>query len=50
VYVWLQVKMKWKEQVWLGEGRFVDVERRAIGGMDFPKFIVNRHVASRVEM
>ncbi|PPU59840.1 hypothetical protein XcodCFBP4690_18840 [Xanthomonas codiaei] len=29
-------KMKWKEQVWLGEGRFVEVERQAVGKIDFP--------------
>ncbi|MGV7188956.1 hypothetical protein [Xanthomonas axonopodis] len=29
-------KMEWKEQVWLDEGRFVEVERQAVGKLDFP--------------
>ncbi|WP_235048237.1 hypothetical protein [Xanthomonas cassavae] len=29
-------KMKWKEQVWLDEGRFIEVERQASGKFDFP--------------
>ncbi|UIE43691.1 hypothetical protein [Xanthomonas citri] len=29
-------KMCWKEQVWLDEGRFVEVERYSVGKLDFP--------------
>ncbi|MCC8552543.1 hypothetical protein LN543_01840, partial [Xanthomonas hortorum pv. gardneri] len=29
-------KMRWKEQVWLDEGRLVEVERYSVGKLDFP--------------
>ncbi|QHG89179.1 hypothetical protein K6982_15275 [Xanthomonas cucurbitae] len=44
-------KMKWKEQVWLGEGRFVEVKRQAVGRLDFPNSssIVTLHQEFRYE-
>ncbi|MBB3834591.1 hypothetical protein FHR55_002824 [Xanthomonas arboricola] len=44
-------KMKWEEQVWLDEGRFVEVERQAEGTIDFPNSssIVTRHQEFRYD-
>ncbi|MEA5122890.1 hypothetical protein [Xanthomonas floridensis] len=44
-------KMKWEEQVWLEEGRFVEVERQAEGTIDFPNSssIVTRHQEFRYD-
>lgn len=44
-------KMKWEEQVWLDEGRFVEVERQAEGTIDFPNSssIVTRHQKFRYD-
>ncbi|MCC3254755.1 hypothetical protein [Xanthomonas campestris] len=44
-------KMKWEEQVWLDEGRFVEVERQAKGTIDFPNSssIVTRHQEFRYD-